>query len=239
MTATTSAGDETPRRRPGRPAVDTSEGVVETRELILRQAERLFMQRGYAAVSVGDVAEAVGVTKPTLYYHYGDKEGLYAAMLVALLIRVGAHIRRVTLLEAPVRERLEALALGYFRNADATMEPMLRDTEQLIGPERAALVWAAYEQEMLTPLMTLMRAGMETGEVRHGDERILTRAFCSLLDAFSTPGQHATAPDSASAPATSHEEVARAEVARAVTSLFLDGAAPRNQPSESKRARVL
>jgi AcrR family transcriptional regulator len=227
MTAT-SARDETPRRRPGRPPLDTSEGVVKTRELILRQAERLFMQRGYAAVSVGDVAEAVGVTKPTLYYHFGDKEGLYAAMLVALLTRVGAHVRRVTLLEAPLRERLEALALGYFRHADATMEPMLRDTEQLVGPERAASVWAAYEQEMLAPLMALMRAGMETDEIRSGDERTLARAFCSLLDAFSTPGGHAMASEA------SHEEVACA-----VTSLFLDGAAPRNQPPESKRARVL
>ncbi len=233
MSATTAAGDDAPRRRPGRPPVGASEGVVETREMILRQAERLFMQRGFAAVSVGDVAEAVGVTKPTLYYHFGDKEGLYAAMLVALMTRVGAHVRRVTLLAAPVRERLEALALGYFRNADATMEPMLRDTEQLIGPERAASVWTAYEQEMLTPLMALMRAGMGTGEIRNGDERILARAFCSLLDAFSTPGGHSTAPSSASA-ATSHEEIARA-----VASLFLDGAAPRSQPSESKRARVL
>jgi AcrR family transcriptional regulator len=233
MSATTTANGGTPRRRPGRPPVGASEGVVETRELILRQAERLFMQRGFAAVSVGDVAEAVGVTKPTLYYHFGDKEGLYAAMLVALMTRVGAHIRRVTLLAAPVRERLEALALGYFRNADATMEPMLRDTQQLIGPERAASVWAAYEQEMLAPLMALMRAGMETGEIRNGDEGILARAFCSLLDAFSTPGQHSATPNSASASA-SHEEIARA-----VTSLFLNGAAPRNQPFESKRARVL
>ncbi len=101
MSATTAAGDDAPRRRPGRPPIDSSEGVVETRELILRQAERLFMQRGFAAVSVGDVAEAVGVTKPTLYYHFGDKEGMYAAMLVALMTRVGAHVRRVTLLAKP------------------------------------------------------------------------------------------------------------------------------------------
>ena len=191
------------------------------------------MQRGYAAVSVGDVAEAVGVTKPTLDHHFGDKEGLYAAMLVSLLARVGAHIRRVISLPAPVRERLEALALGYFRNADATMEPMLRDTEQLIGPERAASVWIAYEQEMLAPLMALMRAGMEANEIGSGDERILARAFCSLLDAFSTPGGHTMASEA------SHSEASHEEVAHAVTSLFLDGAAPRNQPLESKQARVL
>jgi TetR/AcrR family transcriptional regulator len=109
------------------------------------------MQRGYAAVSVCDLAEAAGVTKPTLYYHFGDKEGLYAAMLVDLLTRVGKHVRRVASLHTPVRERLEALAQGYFRNADATMEPMLRDTEQLIGPARAALVWAHMSRRCSRP----------------------------------------------------------------------------------------
>jgi hypothetical protein len=69
MTAgTTPASDDTPRRRPGRPPADASEGVVETRDRILGQAKRLFMQRDFAAVSVGDVAAAVGVTKPTIYY---------------------------------------------------------------------------------------------------------------------------------------------------------------------------
>jgi AcrR family transcriptional regulator len=194
------------------------------------------MLRGFAAVSVGDVAEAVGVTKPTLYYHFGDKVGLYAAMLIGLMTRVGAHIRRVTRLAATMRERSEALAVGYFRNAEVTMEPMLRGTGQLIGPARAASVWEAYERELLAPPMALMRAGIGTGEIRNGDERILARVLQParrVLDAFSTPGGDSPAPDSTSA-ATSREEIARP-----VTPLFLEGAAPRNQPSESKRARVL
>jgi hypothetical protein len=74
--------------------------------------------------------------------------------------------------------------------------------------QRAALVWAAYEQEMLAPLMALMRAGMESGEILPGDERILARAFCSLLDAFSTPGGHKMNPSTAS-----QEALARGDVA--------------------------
>jgi TetR/AcrR family transcriptional regulator len=120
-------------------------GELETRDLILRHARRLFMRRGFADVSVGEVAEAVGVTKPTLYYHFGDKEGLYAVVLVDLMREVGGYIRTVVERPAPLRDRLRQIAVGYFLNANGTMEPMLRDASQLIGQERATAVWAAYE----------------------------------------------------------------------------------------------
>jgi AcrR family transcriptional regulator len=48
---------------------------------IAREAARLFARRGYDATSVREIAEAAGVTKPTLYYHFGSKEGLAQALL--------------------------------------------------------------------------------------------------------------------------------------------------------------
>ena len=53
---------------------------AQTAEKILATAHGLFMERGYVGVSVNDVVNAVGITKPTLYYHFSDKEALYAAV---------------------------------------------------------------------------------------------------------------------------------------------------------------
>ncbi|MBK8207113.1 MAG: TetR/AcrR family transcriptional regulator [Planctomycetes bacterium] len=52
-----------------------------TRSTILRQAAKLFAQRGYDAVSVREIVEAAGCTKPSLYYHFGSKEGLAQALI--------------------------------------------------------------------------------------------------------------------------------------------------------------
>ena len=41
----------------------------------------LFAERGFDATSVREIAEAAGVTKPTLYYHFGSKQGLGEAIL--------------------------------------------------------------------------------------------------------------------------------------------------------------
>ena len=52
-----------------------------SREAILSVAERLFAARGFANVSVRDIAEEAGVTHPLIYYHYRSKQELLAAVL--------------------------------------------------------------------------------------------------------------------------------------------------------------
>ena len=48
---------------------------------MLDAARGLFAERGYAAVTMDDVAAAVGVTKPLLYTYFGNKERLYVACM--------------------------------------------------------------------------------------------------------------------------------------------------------------
>lgn len=48
---------------------------------IARVAARLFASQGYDATAVRTIVESAGVTKPTLYYHFGSKEGLARALL--------------------------------------------------------------------------------------------------------------------------------------------------------------
>ena len=208
--------EERPRRRPGRPAGRALEGALETRDQVLAHARRLFVQRGYADVSVGEVANAVGVTKPTLYYHFSSKEGLYAATLNSLMRVVGGHIRRVVESVRPLRERLNELAFRYFLVADAPMEPLLRDTSELIGARRAEEVWMTYEQEVVAPLRGLMHEAIEGGEMWAGEPDIFVRAFLGLLDGLTAPGGH-----------KARSEVEHQRMASVLTAIFLDGTAPR------------
>lgn len=50
-------------------------------EQTLQAAHLLFAQRGYAAVTMDEIAAAVGVTKPLLYTYFGNKERLYTACM--------------------------------------------------------------------------------------------------------------------------------------------------------------
>ena len=47
---------------------------------ILDSALELFSAKGYEGVAVSELTTAAGISKPTLYYHFGSKEGLFEAV---------------------------------------------------------------------------------------------------------------------------------------------------------------
>jgi AcrR family transcriptional regulator len=74
----------------------TSEvGTSEVARHIARVAAQLFASQGYDATPVRTIVEAAGVTKPTLYYHYGSKEGLAQALLTVPMSRLNDKLRKI------------------------------------------------------------------------------------------------------------------------------------------------
>lgn len=58
---------------------DHGDSVVRGR--LLAAATELFTIKGYAATSVREIVEAAGVSKPVLYYWFGNKEGIYLELM--------------------------------------------------------------------------------------------------------------------------------------------------------------
>ncbi len=48
-----------------------------TKEFIIDEAFKLFLQRSYEAVSISDISQAIGLTKGALYHHFKNKEELF------------------------------------------------------------------------------------------------------------------------------------------------------------------
>lgn len=99
-----------------------AESKERTRQRLLAEAQRLFRERGYAATSLEQIAEAAEVTKGAIYGHFASKEDLMLSALEA----VPAPDYSATLNDQsrPLRERL-----ARFGRAVAAEEP--GDTEQV------------------------------------------------------------------------------------------------------------
>lgn len=80
-----------PARRPGRPVG----GDAAVREALLDTARRLFLARGFGPVTIRQIAAAAGSSPATIHYHFGDKLGLYRAMLEAAIAPVSAALQRL------------------------------------------------------------------------------------------------------------------------------------------------
>lgn len=81
---------------------------MDVRADILRQATRLFAAKGFDGTSVQEVAEAVGIRKPSLLYHFPSKDELRQAVLDDVLSRWNDVVPGI-LLKADRDEQFEAL----------------------------------------------------------------------------------------------------------------------------------
>jgi AcrR family transcriptional regulator len=92
---------------------------AEREQQMLATARGLFAQRGYADVTMDEVASAVGVTKPLLYTYFGNKEQLFLAGMQPaaekLLASVVEAVRGASTPAAALRDGLHA----YFAFLDA------------------------------------------------------------------------------------------------------------------------
>jgi TetR/AcrR family transcriptional regulator len=88
------------------------------RTRLLDAALDCFNRKGYAAATVQEIVEAAGVTKPTLYYYFSSKEGLYLELMESAFAPFAELLEQGARSEGSARERIEALceaAFSYFR----------------------------------------------------------------------------------------------------------------------------
>ena len=55
--------------------------MEDTKQRILEKSLELFSTKGYDAVSVGEIAKAVGIKAPSLYNHFPSKQAIFDAIL--------------------------------------------------------------------------------------------------------------------------------------------------------------
>jgi TetR/AcrR family transcriptional regulator len=98
-------------RGPGRPPG----GDAEIRAALLQRARELFLERGFVDVSTREIAAAAGTTAAMIHYYFGDKLGLYRAMLEAASEPLREELRRLEQAPSASTPDLEALLTTYMR----------------------------------------------------------------------------------------------------------------------------
>ena len=63
-----------------------------TRTALLQAARELFTERGYAGTATEDIAQRAGVTRGALYYQFGDKSGLFHAVLEGISLSTRSYL---------------------------------------------------------------------------------------------------------------------------------------------------
>jgi len=139
---------------------------TDMRERLLAVATALFAERGFHGTSLQAVAEAVGIRKPSLLYHFPSKGALRQGVLEAMLAHWRADIAAV-LARSRVRDQLTdvlAAMIGYFRETPHRARLLLR--EALDNREGLEALFRQHLKPWTGLLIEHIRRGQAHGVVR-------------------------------------------------------------------------
>lgn len=91
------------------------ENDTTTKATIFRAAAKLFAEKGYNGVSMREISEQSKVTKPTIYYYFGNKEGIYKALIKESLTYHTEDLKQIAALNIPVKQKLVELMKRRFQ----------------------------------------------------------------------------------------------------------------------------
>jgi TetR/AcrR family acrAB operon transcriptional repressor len=73
----------------------TKEDALATRHLLLDAAELVFAQKGVSRTSLNDIAQAAGVSRGAIYWHFKNKADLFNAMMDRITLPMEAELQQI------------------------------------------------------------------------------------------------------------------------------------------------
>ena len=163
---------------PGRPK-DLEKGAA-----ILEAAKRRFIAQGFDGTSMDQIAAEAGVSKLTVYSHFGDKETLFAAAAKAYCEQQLPTSMFEAHPEVPLRERLLQIARAFFAmvsSPEAVAAHRILCTPQMAESPIPQMFWEAGPRRVQDAFATLLRMRMAAGELQVDDVARASSQFFTLL----------------------------------------------------------
>ncbi len=178
-------------------------------------AARLFAERGFAGTSLQDVADAMGITRPALYYYVSSKDELLAKLVTEVTEGPAAVLAEIDARPGldPAAKLRELVRLTALRQATqpARFRLLVRSEAEL--PPDLSKTHERGRRVVLKAVAGIVEQGVIAGQFRPVDSRVAALAvlgMCNWVAFWFHPGR-----DSAEAVADQLADMALASVQRA------------------------
>lgn len=155
---------------------------METR--IAKVARELFIKKGFAETSMSEIAEAVGINRPTLHYYYNTKDKMFRAVFGEIVETILPKVQDIMAQrELPISERISRVADTYYGILLDTPGLPLFVVREL---NRDNKIFESYMDftvtvEAVKKLAICLHADMDEGKIRRLPLHIIFFTFYGLL----------------------------------------------------------
>lgn len=168
----------------------------DTKKIILKMALELFSERGYDSVSVGEIAQKVGIKAPSLYNHYKSKEEIFQAIVSDTAERyengtdkIDIHVANVSrdipsfkkIASESLAEKVKQLFLYSLHDETVSRFRKMMTIEQFRSEKLAKLYSERYVDRMIAYHADIFRSLIAAGEIVNEDPITLATSYVSPI----------------------------------------------------------
>ncbi len=138
------------------------------RELILSAAETAFFAQGFSAATIERIAADAGVSKVTVYGHFGDKETLFEAVVTREADQIKAAVAQLVTADLSLEQSLINLGevfIGFVLSPRIINFDRLLVAEAVKNPGLAKRFMTAGPHQIKRLLETIIARGVQSGEL--------------------------------------------------------------------------
>jgi AcrR family transcriptional regulator len=190
------------------------------REAVIRAAARAFNARGYHSTSIDEIAAALNVTKPTIYYYVANKEQLLLECILTGLERVLEPFRRPRPAGVTARDQLNEMIRHYAQGiASEYGGCMVRAEDFGLAPESMVRI-KEMKSEIDQSIRRLLDEGIKDGSIDTQDPKMTAFALAGALNWIAHWYRE-------------NQSMTAAEIAEAFVHIFNSGLTPRQRTRRS------
>lgn len=152
------------------------------REAVLKAAVESFNRKGYSSTSLDDVAVALNVTKPTIYYYVSSKDEVLFECVRLGLESIKEALRVAEQGQSNGRDRLRALMFDYAKVMTEDFGMCVARTADHELSEASRARFRALKREVNDAVRAVVEQGMEDGSIPRGDSRMITFTLTGALN---------------------------------------------------------
>ena len=172
------------------PKVQSNQNSVSPREKVLVAAEHCFMERGYAAVTLRDIAAEVGIKHASLYHHVpGGKEELFIEVVERSLARHKTGLTEsIQAADPTVRSQLHGIADWLLSQSPMDLVRIAQSDMPALPPEHAGRLAQMVHETILIPVQSIFETGIARGELKSISPGLLAGGVVGMIESlFSMP----------------------------------------------------
>jgi len=180
----TAAAPKAPRKPRGRP-------LSFDRDAALESAMHVFWERGYEAASIADLTSAMGITPPSLYTAFGDKEQLFLEAIERYALGYGSAGARALIEEPTARGAIERWLLEAANELTQPCHPkgcmvVMAATNCSAAAERVQDALLLRRTEAIANVGRRIQGGIDSGELPPDtDAKDLANVYATIYQGMS------------------------------------------------------